>query len=331
VTNQAREPELTEIAPSITVVDTKMAGIESFNAVYVVASRWPALIETGPGSDGATVMRALEMIGLGPADLAHLIVTHIHLDHAGGAGALLERFPNANVWVHERGAAHLAEPDRLIASTARTYGWDRMRALYGDTEPCAPDRVVAVADGDRIDLGDRSLDVIFTPGHASHHMALHDSASGAMFTGEAIGSHLPWADCYRPALPPPEVDVEQALASIERMRERGPTVLLTSHFGPIPEAEEGFDRAAERLRAWSETVRRSLDEQPGISIDDLEAALASQAAREYEADSGQPFDRARYDAIGSIRMNAEGLERYWRKRQEREEAQAQGSDPAPIS
>src|SRR4029077_7133097 len=135
------------------------------------------------------------------------------------AGELLRRFPRATVWVHERGAPHLVDPTRLLASTARTYGEERRRRYYGATLPCPADRLRVVVDGEEIDLGDRRLDVLHTPGHASHHVALHESVGGAMFTGEAVGPPLPWADCYRPALPPPEADVELALGSIRRMRE----------------------------------------------------------------------------------------------------------------
>jgi glyoxylase-like metal-dependent hydrolase (beta-lactamase superfamily II) len=212
----------------------------------------------------------------------------------------------------------LVDPTRLIASTSRTYGEARMHAFYGATLPCPPERIVPVSDGDHIPLGTRQLEVVYTPGHASHHVALHDSASGAMFTGEAIGSHLPWADCYRPALPPPEVDVDAAVWSIDRMRARRPTALLTSHFGLVPDPDEGFARGTDRIRAWSDTVQARLERSPGASIDELERELVVQARSEYEADSGKPFDRGRYDAIGSIRMNAEGLARYWRKRWEAE-------------
>jgi glyoxylase-like metal-dependent hydrolase (beta-lactamase superfamily II) len=141
-----------------------------------------------------------------------------------------------------------------------------------------------------------------------------------VFTGEAIGSHLPWADAYRPALPPPEVDVEQALASIERIRAAEPTSLLTSHFGPVPDAEEGCRRGAERIRSWAETVRQVLEDDPGADADLVTSVLTDQASDEFLADAGAPIDLSRYDALGSIRMNATGLSRYWRKRWDREAA-----------
>src|SRR5881397_4071381 len=189
-----------------------MAGQRELNAVYLIGDGEPCLVESGPGADGPVVAAALDALGIGPADLAHIVVTHIHVDHAGGAGALLRRFPRARLWVYERGAPHLIDPGRLVSSTARTYGAARMLAFYGETLPCPADRITPIGDGDRIALGERALTVVHTPGHASHHIALHDSTSGAMFTGEAIGSYLPWADGYRPALPPPEADVVAALA-----------------------------------------------------------------------------------------------------------------------
>ena len=309
-------------ADAIYTIDTGMAAQRELNAVYLIGSAEPCLVETGPGADGPVVLASLDALGIGAAELAHIAVTHIHMDHAGGAGALLRRFPNATLWVHERGIRHVVDPTRLIESTARTYGEARMHAFYGETLPCPADRVRSIADADTIGIGDRRLEVIFTPGHATHHVALQESSTGAMFTGEAIGSHLPWADCYRPALPPPEADLEAAIGSIARMRDRAPTRLLTSHYGVVADPEEGFARAEERIRAWAETVRTRLRREPGTSIDDLERELVVQARTEYEHDSGLPFDIGRYDAIGSIRMNAEGLARYWRKRWEREASSA---------
>ena len=309
-------------AEGIRTIDTGMAGQPELNAVYLIESDEPCLVESGPGADGPEVVAALEALGIGPSDLAHIVVTHVHMDHAGGAGGLLRQFPTATLWVHERGMQHVIDPTRLIASMARTYGEARMRAFYGETLPCAADRVRSMVDGDAIGIGARSLDVISTPGHATHHVSLQEASTGAMFTGESIGSHLPWADCYRPALPPPEADVEAAIGSIARMRERRPTTLLTSHFGVVADPEEGFARGANRIRAWAETVRSRLTREPGTSTDALERALVVQARTEYEADSGLAFDIGRYDAIGSIRMNAEGFARYWRKRWERTSSSA---------
>ncbi len=313
-----RAPTLIPLGDAITAIDTIMTGEPELNAVYLVAASEPTLVEAGPGADHEVIVDALAQLGLGAEDLAHIVLTHIHLDHAGGAGALSLTYPRATVWAHERGVPHLRDPTRLVASTARTYGEERMEAFYGTTIPVAPDRLRAVEDGDTISLGDKTLEVLATPGHASHHVALCEGASGAIFTGEAIGSHLPWADAYRPALPPPEVDVELALGSIARIRGRSPTTLLTSHFGVVDDPAEGCDRAAQRIRDWSDTVRRALSSDPQMQAADLTQILRAQAGREFETDSGEAIDLARYDALGSIGMNASGLSRYWRKRWERE-------------
>lgn len=309
-------PILSQVAPGVTMIDTGLAGERALNAVYVFGGAQPCLVEAAPEADGPAVLAGLEQLGIGPNDLAHIVVTHIHMDHAGGTGALLERFPGARVWVHERGAPHLANPTRLVASTARTYGAARMHELFGGMRACEPERITAVTDGDLIDLGDHRLRVLHTPGHASHHITLHDEAGGAVCTGEAIGSYLPWATAFRPALPPPEVDVELALASIERIRAVGPSAVLTSHFGPAPDPDRACDVAAERVRTWAEEVRASLMAVPDASTEAIASSLRDLAGREFLDDAGRPLDDelGRYDALGSIAMNAAGLARYWRKR-----------------
>ena len=293
-----------------------MVGERALNAVYLIGGSEPTLVEAGPGADLPVVLAALEALGVDAEGLAHIVVTHVHVDHAGGAGALIRHFPHATLWVHERGARHMVDPSRLLASTARTYGPDRMEAFFGRTEPVPGDRLRSMVDGSRIDLGDRALRVIHTPGHASHHVALHDTESGAVFTGEAIGSYLPWGPAFRPALPPPEVDVEQALASIDRIAALAPTQLLTSHFGPVPDGVDGRGMARDAIRSWSTLIRRQLEIDPDAPQQRLTDALAALAEDTFAEQTGRPLgdERSRYDVIGSIEMNAIGLARYWRKR-----------------
>ena len=144
------EADFAPVAEGIELLDTGMAGQQQLNAVYLVSGDEPALVEAGPAADSDVIVAALHRRGVGPRDLAHVVVTHIHLDHAGGVGSLLRRFPLADVWVHERGAVHLADPARLMASTARTYGEERMLALFGTTLPVEPGRIRTVGDGDTI-------------------------------------------------------------------------------------------------------------------------------------------------------------------------------------
>jgi glyoxylase-like metal-dependent hydrolase (beta-lactamase superfamily II) len=316
---EPREPLLSTIG-DISVIDTGMIGERELNAVYFIPGTEPTLVEAGPGADVEVVCSALTRLGVDADDLAHIVVTHIHIDHAGGAGELLTRFPRASLWAHERGVPHLVDPTRLVASTARTYGPTRMSAFFGDTAPVAAERIRAVTDGDEIDLGDRRLTVLHTPGHASHHIALRDSGSEAIFTGEAIGSYLPWGPAFRPALPAPEVDVEQALASIDRIAAYRPSHLLTSHFGPVSDGERGCAAAREEIMTWSDAVREVLEEDADAPPAEIVAALHAVADHSFLARSGRPLEPelARYDALGSIEMNAVGLSRYWRKRWEAE-------------
>ncbi|MEP7060253.1 MAG: MBL fold metallo-hydrolase [Actinomycetota bacterium] len=315
---EKREPILASAGSGITVIDTGMIGEREFNSVYFIEGTAPTLVEAGPGADVPVILEALAQLGVDAQDLAHIVLTHIHIDHAGGAGDLLRRFPRATVMVHEYGAAHLVDPTRLLASTARTYGTDRMTAFFGSMEPVAADRLRTLTDGDRVAIGERTLRVIHTPGHAGHHIAYQDDLSGAVFTGEAIGSYLPWGPAFRPALPPPEVDVELALGSIDAIASVSPSQLLTSHFGPVPDGVDGCARAKDAIGTWSGAVRAALTSDPALSADALAAHLAALAERTFETQAGRTLgsELARYDALGSISMNGAGLSRYWRKRWE---------------
>src|SRR5438105_1814565 len=249
-----------EVAPGISGADTMMAGRPVVTSAYLIHADEPALVETGPTTSVEAVETGLASLGLGGADLAHIVVTHIHLDHAGGVGRLAAGFPSAAVWVHERGAPHLADPTRLVSSAARVYGKERMNSLFGPVDPVPRERVHSITDGDRVEFGDRHLDVLYTPGHASHHVSLVESETGALFTGDALGVHLPDVRVLQPATPPPDIDVELGVESIRRIRDRAKTVLLFSHFGPVSEVDELCDIAAARLRKWASIVRSAMDE-----------------------------------------------------------------------
>ena len=179
--------ETVEVATGMVAIDTMMAARAQLTSAYLLHANEPALIETGPSNSLANVIEGLAQLGIGPDDLAHIVVTHIHLDHAGGVGRLSARFPKATVWVHDRGAPHLAHPAKLVASATRVYGEQRLHELFGPVDPVDPKRLRPVSEGDRIRLGDRTLDVMYTPGHASHHISLVDSETGALFTGEYRG------------------------------------------------------------------------------------------------------------------------------------------------
>jgi glyoxylase-like metal-dependent hydrolase (beta-lactamase superfamily II) len=310
------EPVTFEVSPGITAIDTFYGGRERYTAAYLLAADRPTLVETGPTTSVEPVVAGLERLGVGPHDLANIVVTHIHLDHAGGVGRLRERFPAATVFVHERGARHLADPARLVASATRLYGETQMAALFGPVDPVPAERIAALADGDRIELGGRALLVDHTPGHASHQVALTDTATGAVFTGDALGVHVPDLPVLRPATPPPDVDVEAAVESIERIRTRARSVLLFAHFGPIPEIDRTCDLAIARIRAWAEAVRDELRRTD--DPDEIADRLREEARRDIETGAEASLDldalENRLRLLSSVRMNALGLIRYWQKR-----------------
>jgi len=306
-----------EAAEGIRAIDSMMCGREMVTSCYLVQADEPALVETGPTTSVETVRRGLEALGIGPEDLAHIVVTHIHLDHAGGAGALAPHFPRATVWVHERGEPHLADPTKLVASATRVYGEEALNALFGPVHPVPRERLRAVGDGDRIELGGRSLEVLYTPGHASHHVALLDSSSGGVFVGDALGVFLPDVGVLRPATPPPEFDLPLAVQSIERIRDRQPTSILFSHFGPVRQVEEICGRAINRMRSWASFVEEALEhttELPGV-VERLRTAA------EDDLDEVPPERKEavldRLEVLSSYEMNAMGLMRYIQQGQDK--------------
>ncbi len=305
------------VAEGITGIDTQMVGRYLVTSAYLIDAAEPALVETGPSTSSGAVLDGLRALGLARDDLAHVVLTHIHLDHAGGAGTIARRFPQARIWVSERGAPHLADPGKLVASTERAYGPRRVQEMFGPVEPVAAERLQAVGEADRIPLGNRHLDVLYTPGHASHHVALADSQTGAVFAGDALGVHLPDVRVLRPATPPPDFDEELACASIERIRQRA-GLLLLSHFGPVTEVDHICDLAAERIKTWSAVVHEAL--KIDDDVDRIAARLELQGSAEYRRDAAAEIDMDRYDVLSSIRMNTLGLIRYWKKRAERDAA-----------
>ncbi len=318
---EALPPVVFPVADGITAIDTFMGGRARYTAAYLLDATEPALVETGPGTSVEPVTAALDKLGMAAEELAHIVLTHIHLDHAGGVGHLADRFPRATVWVHHRGAPHLVDPTRLIASTARVWGEAEMRELFGPTAPVPSGRVRPLGDTDTISIGDRNLLVLDTPGHASHHVALVDSRTGAVFTGDALGIHVPDLPVLRPATPPPEFDLERYVASIERIKAAAASVLLFAHFGPLDDVGETCDLAIRRVRDWAAVVEEALREtdDPEELASRLEVAALDDIETGAEATLDLQVLEDRLRLLSSIRMNARGLARYWQRRRKREE------------
>jgi glyoxylase-like metal-dependent hydrolase (beta-lactamase superfamily II) len=314
-----------EAASAIQAIDSLMCGRERVTSCYLIESGEPALVETGPTTSLDAVLEGLGALGVGSGDLAHIVVTHIHLDHAGGAGALAPHFPGATVWVHERGAPHLADPTKLVSSATRVYGEAKLRKLFGSVDPVPAERLRSLTDGDRIDLGGRHLDVLYTPGHASHHVALADSATGCVFVGDALGVFLPDVGVLRPASPPPEFDLEMAIESIERIARQAPPAVLFSHFGPNPDVKEICRMAIDRLRRWTDVVEVAL--RKSDRLPDVIATLRRETADELKAVAPDETEAVedRYELLSSYEMNAMGLMRYLQKRSGQDSADSRSA------
>jgi glyoxylase-like metal-dependent hydrolase (beta-lactamase superfamily II) len=293
----------------VLAIDTCMHGWEGSTAVYYLPGHSPAIIDTGPGSSVETVFRGLNESGVDRLDW--IVLTHIHLDHAGAAGHLVAAFPEARVAVRTEGAPHLINPERLWASASRIYGKD-MGRLWGDMVPVPEDRVVRVShDGPVVDLcGGRQLIGVHAPGHAKHQMALLDTLGADLFVGDAIGVRLPDTGVIRPVTPPPEFDLELALKTIRNLGDFGARRVFPTHFGPVPDPGQAFAEAADRLNQWIEVAEAVF--QAGGGVGEIAEALRSRRDVFYPE-----LDRAlipKFEHAASYDLNARGMFRYFTSR-----------------
>ena len=296
-------------ADGVTEIDTLLGGWERVTAGYLIDGPRPVLVETGSQTSVPSLLAALEGLGVGPSDLAGVVVTHIHLDHAGGVGDVARAFPDATVYVHEKGARHLANPGRLLASAGLVYG-DLLDTLYGRLDPTPEERIKVLGDEDRIEVGPgRALTAIDSPGHAKHHLGLHDSQSGMLFVGDAVGVRLPEAGILRPSTPPPDFDLELAIRSLHRFRDRSPTDIALAHYGVVPNPATILEEAEETLRSWA-----GVAEQAWKDGRDIAAALEEAFAADLTGvDDAQ---REKLETLNGVHSNAAGFRRWLDKRAE---------------
>jgi glyoxylase-like metal-dependent hydrolase (beta-lactamase superfamily II) len=248
----------------LSYVDTGMYEVPAYGSVYVLDAERPAIVETGIGTHYDRILDAIDAVGLAPDDIEVIAITHVHLDHAGGAGFLAEACSNATIAAHEIGAPHLNDPGRLWAGTKQAVG-DQIDH-YVEPEPIPEERLRELEDGDEIDLGDHALIAHHAPGHAPHQVAFEDPGNDAVFTGDAAGLYVPERDRAEPTSPPPDFDLEQALRDIETIQEVAPETLLYSHFGPAPRTHQ-LDAYARRLSDWVQAVaaaRAELDDDERV-------------------------------------------------------------------
>ena len=299
--------EVTPLGHEVFQIDTRMAGYEGITAGYLIRGDRPCLVETGTAPSAPVVRDALAALGIGPADLATVVVTHIHLDHAGGAGDIAAMFPAAQIAVHQRGARHLADPSRLMAGARMVYG-AALERLFGVLAPVPAERIVALDDTGTVDLGGgRRLDSHYSPGHAKHHVGLVDSDTGDLYVGDAAGVYMPDTGDVRPATPPPDFDLAAALASVRRFAALRPARLLFSHYGPVDQVSETLDRSAEEINVWVEETRRA--RTAGLDLDHAVAMVRDRTLDRYAATSpdADPALAERFERVSSARGSVEGI------------------------
>jgi glyoxylase-like metal-dependent hydrolase (beta-lactamase superfamily II) len=267
--------------------------------VWVLDGSEPAIVDCGPAVCSAGLVGGLETLGLRLQDIRHLILTHIHPDHAGGAGALVRMHPELQVHVSGMGAPHLVDPVRLERSARRLYG-DEFDVLFGEILP-TPQQNVYV-------LGDRILDLeaFPTPGHAPHHMSFLGS-DGACYTGDAAGCLIPPGRFLYPASAPPSIDLEAWEASLGAIEARNPSVLRLTHFGEVADPGAHLRRLRARLEEWAERVRAGATSE--------EFAAAAEAELQQEAEGTAEL----YRQLPGFELSYAGLRRYFEKRSELEE------------
>ncbi|HEX3793803.1 MAG TPA: MBL fold metallo-hydrolase [Acidimicrobiales bacterium] len=301
-------PTPRRIAPGVLEIDTLLGGWERVTAGYLIEGSAPVLVETGSQSSVPILLAALDKLGVGPPELAGVAVTHIHLDHAGGVGNVAQAFPNATVYVHEKGARHLADPTRLIDSASRVYG-PLLDSLYGRLDPTPAERLHVLADGEEIVVGpDRVLAAVDSPGHAKHHIGFHDSLSGVLFAGDAVGVKLPDGGVLRPSTPPPDFDLDQAITSLGKFAARRPTGIALAHYGLLDDPDALLAEANETLTLWAETAEAAY--RDGRDIADALSARFDPLMGEIDA-----AHKEKLDIMNGVHSNAAGFRRWLDGRQ----------------
>ena len=268
-----------------------------------------ALIDPGPSTCLDTLELGLESRGLRFDDVTHLLLTHIHLDHAGATGTIVRRHPHIKVLVHEKGAPHVLDPSKLVASASRLYG-DQMDRLWGVIEAVPNDHLSVLTGGEQVDAGGRTFEVAYTPGHASHHVSYFDRSSGVAFVGDTAGVCVD-GGYVLPPTPPPDIDVELWHGSVARIERWAPQTLFLTHFGPVDNPHPHLQALIDNLETMSGIVRKRLAE-PGPD-EEKARRFAEDVTRELRRQMNEP-QVASYLAAAPPELLWLGLARYWKKK-----------------
>jgi len=304
---------MTSLAAGIDYIDLNFLGLPQIIAKAVIQdASGVALLDPGPSTTLAHLRSALLRKGISMSDVRQVLLTHIHLDHAGVVGTIVRENPAIEVFVHERGAPHMIDPAKLLASAGRLYGAD-MERLWGEFLPVPAGRVKALKGGERIIVCGRELSVAYTPGHASHHVSYFDPASRIAFVGDTAGIRRGASHYVMPPTPPPDIDLELWRVSEERILAWDPDTLFLTHFGPFHGARFQFQGLMDRLDVWSGIVRRLLANQE-LDEAQRQQAFIDEALRDLRRSVGE-HEAEQYSRAGRLDYSWQGLSRYWRKKE----------------
>ena len=303
---------VTQISPDAWQISHPFLGENEIVGSYLLAGQNQlAIIDPGPGSMIESLLASIREAGFDPEDVTHILATHIHLDHAGAVGTLVRQLPGAQVYVHEKGAPHLLDTSKVVASASRIYG-KRLKPLWGEIEATPQERLTIINGGDILHIAGRRLEVHYTPGHAVHHVIFFDAHSGELFAGDMAGVRLQDVDYIRPPTPPPDIDLEAWSDSIRLVKSLRPDVLYIAHFGAIHNIDEHFDRLREKLNTWGEFVLVAM--RDGKNEAEIVAMLTEQMNSELLRITHDTHVIERYEIATNYQMTVQGLMRYWRKK-----------------
>jgi glyoxylase-like metal-dependent hydrolase (beta-lactamase superfamily II) len=291
----------------VTTLDLNFQGRPQAIASYLIRhSSGVVLVESGPGSTLSALEAGLAKEGLSPRDVTHVLLTHIHLDHAGAAGWFSQQ--GAEIIVHPVGAPHMLHPEKLIASATRIYG-ERMGTLWGDFLPVTESRLRVVADGKEIVIGDLRFVAVNTPGHAEHHYVY--LFEDLCFSGDVGGVRIPGYPYLRVPMPPPELHIERWRESIARMRGLNPGRIAPTHFGIFDDPEWHFNAVEQGLDSATRWLEQAMRNDP--PAEELRQSFTEWIEAEGREMGLSPEATKAYELANPLGMSADGLSRYWKK------------------